>query len=97
MGMNGGNTKYTKNSEKYVSGTLGEWSMKPKKSRVKGYGNPEPTLKTYVLFNTFSHLCHSCAHIYVMRWKCVVELFLGCASAQRYNGLLKCISESSFP
>lgn len=45
VGMNGGNTKYTKNSEKYVSGTLGEWSMKPKKSRRKGYGNPEPTLQ----------------------------------------------------
>lgn len=49
--MNGGNNKYTKNSEKYVSGTLGEWSMKPKKSRVRGYGNPEPTLKVYVQQN----------------------------------------------
>ncbi|XP_067929370.1 uncharacterized protein [Watersipora subatra] len=44
VGISGGNTKYTKNSEKYVTGTLGEWSFKPPKSQRKGFGNPEPTL-----------------------------------------------------
>lgn len=48
MGNYGGTANYTKNSEKYITGTFGEWALKNKSSRRKGYGNPEPTMKRFV-------------------------------------------------
>jgi len=44
VGAQGGSTKYSKNSDKYITGTLGEWSTKPRQVKRKGYGNPEPTM-----------------------------------------------------